>query len=70
MGIFVVHILEYFVKDKSHHNGKHKKQDRVDEHGCRLGFRILKPNHKGKHDNADDVVNDCRTQDGCTDLAL
>ena len=70
MRVFIVHVLEDFVADKSNHDGKHKEQNCVDEHCRRLGLRIFKSDYKGKYDNTDDVVNDCRTQDGSSDLAF
>ena len=49
------------ITDKSNYNGKYKKQNRVDKYCDRLGFWILKADHKSQYNDTNNVINNCRT---------
>ncbi len=70
MRVFVVHILEEFVKDKSDHDGKHKEQNRINQNSHRIGVRALESDHKSEYDDTDDVIDDRCAQYGRSDMPL
>lgn len=70
MGVSFIHPFKRNVADKTNTDGKQEKEYSIHNYGSRIGFRIFKADNKGKHDNTDNIVNNCGAENGGSHLPL